>query len=255
MAQLVQIAQDVLEELNSPDLEALLDRYRPGGPAGPVKNLIFGSTSKPDLVLADALSNDLALVNPEAALMYDGGIPDEGLSWRTLLHALLPNAAADERDAANHLYRRLIQCLASEPERLLFRAYTERYRRLGFDQPALVPQVWLHYDPRSSRQRGNAPMYTAQRMDFLLLLARGRRVVVEVDGKTHYTDDAGNPCPRRYAEMVRDDRELRLRGYEVHRFGGAELPDASAAGKLANEFFTRLLGESLAGASSNASVY
>jgi hypothetical protein len=233
----------MLEELDSPSLGALVDRNRPAGPAGPVKNLVFGSTTKPDLVLADALSNDLALVNADAALMYDGGIPDDGLSWRTLLHALLPDAAADERDAANRLYRRLIKCLASEPERLLFRVYAGRCRRLGFDQPALVPQVWVHYDPRSRRQRGNAPVYTTQRMDFLLLLAGGRRVVLEVDGKTHYTDDAGDPAPRRYAEMVRDDRELRLRGYEVYRFGGAELPDDAAAVALVGEFFARLLGE------------
>jgi hypothetical protein len=68
------------------------------------------------------------------------------------------------------------------------------------------------------------------------LLAGGRRVVLQVDGKTHYTDDAGDPSPRRYAEMVRDDRELRLRGYEVYRFGGAELPDDAAAVALVGEF-------------------
>jgi len=32
-------------------------------------------------------------------------------------------------------------------------------------------------------------------------------------------------CPRRYASMMAEDRDLRLKGYEVYRFGGAELTD------------------------------
>ena len=39
-------------------------------------------------------------------------------------------------------------------ETLLFRTYLKRYGRLGFDIPALVPQVYLHYDPCPVRQRG-----------------------------------------------------------------------------------------------------
>lgn len=238
--ELMRIARRVLEDVDDPELQALIDRYRPQGPSGPVKNLIFGSTSKPDLVLVDALSNDIGLVNPEAALIYDAGIPDEGLSWRDIVRALLPaETAADERAPARHLYRRLLACLASEPERRFFRAYAERFKH-SFDQPALIPQVWMHYDPRSRRQRGDQPVLTTQRMDFLLLLAGGRRVVCEIDGKTHYTDAAGRPSPQRYAQMVRDDRQLRLRGYEVYRFGGAELPTDDAALELVGEFFDNL---------------
>lgn len=241
--ELVRIAGEVLEEMDSLSLQNLIDRYRPDGPSGPVKNLVFGSTSKPDLVLTDALSNDLALVNSDAAFMYDGGIPDYGLSWRTLIHALLPQAAAaDERRAARQLYQRLIKCMGSEPERLFFQAYAAcRYGCFGFEQPALIPQVWVHYDPRSRPQRGSTPVHTTQRMDFMLLLAGRRRVVLEVDGKRHYSDGVGAPSPTRYAEMVRDDRELRLRGYEVYRFGAAELPTDSEASQVAADFFSRLL--------------
>jgi hypothetical protein len=140
MPELVRIARQVLEEIDCASLEALIDRYRPSGPAGAVKNLVFGSTRKPDLVLTDALSNDIALVNPDAALIYDDGIPDEGLSWRKLVHALLTNdAATNERAAARKLFVRLLACLGSEPERLFFQAYANRYKG-GFDQPALVPQ-------------------------------------------------------------------------------------------------------------------
>jgi very-short-patch-repair endonuclease len=61
-------------------------------------------------------------------------------------------------------------------------------------------------------------------MDFLLLLGHGVRVVVEVDGKHHFANgDAASPS--RYAEMAREDRRLRLQGYEVYRFGAAEFLD------------------------------
>lgn len=46
-----------------------------------------------------------------------------------------------------------------------------------------------------------------------------------------------------YAEMCRSDRTLRLRGYEVYRFGGAELPSKAAASRLLEDFLPQLLGE------------
>ena len=240
--QIVGAARRFLAEYDDPELEALVALYRPGGPKGTVKNLVFGSTKKPDLVLVDALSNNLGLVNPGEALLYDAGIPEDGLSWRQLVTALLPEeASADLRQASLKLYRRLTECLASEPERFLFRAYAERYGSLGYDQPALIPQVWLHYDPKAAWERhGDAPL-ARQRMDFLLLAAGRRRVVLEIDGVQHYSDNAGRPAPKKYGEMLRADRELRLSGYEVYRFGGAELPTLDATRQLSSAFFDQLL--------------
>jgi hypothetical protein len=40
--------------------------------------------------------------------------------------------------------------------------------------------------------------------------------------------------------MVAEDRELRLRGYEVYRFGGAELVGTPAASQRLTTFFDRL---------------
>ncbi len=77
-------------------------------------------------------------------------------------------------------------------------------------------------------------------MDFLVLLAARRRVVIEVDGAEHYSEH-NRPSPRRYAEMVRADRDLRLAGYEVYRFGGAELPDHARAATVLEPFFDELL--------------
>lgn len=65
-------------------------------------------------------------------------------------------------------------------------------------------------------------------MDFLPLLPQGVRVVVEVDGKHHYADSAGTADVHRYSRMVKGDRELKLAGYEVFRFGTAELQAPTA---------------------------
>lgn len=237
---MVAMAVRILEELDDPQLSAMVERCRTGGVAGTVKNVIFGSTNKPDLVLEDALVNNVALLNPEAALFYNDGIPEEGLSWRVLVNSLMPEEAATSAlDAARSLHRRLAECLGSEPERLVFHTYAQRYREFGFDQPALLPQVWLHYDPRSARSRGGRPAVTRQRMDFLLLLPRRRRVVIEIDGNQHYSEN-GRPAPSLYAEMVKADRALRLAGYEVYRFGGAELPNQATAKTLLDPFFDEL---------------
>ena len=64
-------------------------------------------------------------------------------------------------------------------------------------------------------------------MDFLLLLSNSIRIVIEVDGKQHYSDE-NISSPKKYAEMVSLDRDLKLLGYEVYRFGGFELYDKSS---------------------------
>jgi len=75
----------------------------------------------------------------------------------------------------------------------------------------------------------------------LLLLARRARVVLQIDGAQHYSVD-GTADPKRYADTVAEDRDLRLARYEVHRFGGHELAGngPAEAAKL-NSFFDQLL--------------
>lgn len=123
-------------------------------------------------------------------------------------------------------------------ERFVFERYCARYRTRGFDVPVLIPQVYLHYDPYTRRAGGLLPR---QRMDFLLLLPRRRRIVLEVDGVQHYADSEGRASPPRYAEMVAADRALRLAGYEVYRFGGHEIASRQQAAGILDEFFGVLL--------------
>ena len=75
-------------------------------------------------------------------------------------------------------------------------------------------------------------------MDFLLLFSSRQRVVFEVDGKQHYSE-GDTASPAFYSEMVAEDRRLRLTGYDVYRFGGAELMKPDAKQMLA-EFFNQL---------------
>jgi very-short-patch-repair endonuclease len=79
-------------------------------------------------------------------------------------------------------------------------------------------------------------------MDFLLLLPRQARVVVEVDGRQHYANREGRADPQLYAAMMAADRDLKLAGYEVFRFGASEL-QGDAGKTLVRQFFARLFRE------------
>jgi very-short-patch-repair endonuclease len=75
-------------------------------------------------------------------------------------------------------------------------------------------------------------------MDFLMLLPHDARVVIEVDGEHHFSDGS-KPSLAAYAAMVSADRDLRLLGYEVYRFGANELVGAKAY-DCVQSFFSRL---------------
>ncbi len=225
-------------------LNHLLGLDGPRGVRGEMKNLIFAADGpKPRIVLHDAISNDLKVVeNEQYCLIYDQPLSMTGLTWRQLTAWWAKSDGLDdeeERAAARRLYARLLKSMERNgAERFVFERYCARYGTHGFDIPALIPQVYVHYDPYSRRAGG---ALIRQRMDFLLLLDRHRRVVLEVDGIQHYADDDGSASPERYAEMVAADRELRLAGYEVYRFGGGEIADRGRAVGMLDRFFDALL--------------
>lgn len=213
------------------------------GVAGSVKNLIFAADGpKPDIVLSDALNNDVQIVrNAQYCLIFDEPIPTSGLTWATLVDwwARREHIDADSRDTEASLYRRLKRSLGSDPERMVFDQYFRKWRPILAERlPALVPQVYLHYDPLTIKQRAERGILPRQRMDFLLLLSPYERIVMEIDGKQHYAD-GDRASPRLYADMVAADRALRLSGYEVFRFGGSEFTKAHCDGVL-DPFFREL---------------
>lgn len=250
--QLAGLARRIVTELDVPDsylgeLVELLAAFDVGGGVhGPTKNLIFAANGpKPEIVLRDAMNNDIEIVkNAEFCLVYDQPVPAEGLRFSRLVTWWREReniaASISDREVGLRLHDRLSTSLDSDAERVIFDAYAGRYRD-SFDIPALIPQVYLHYDPYDQRTRrattGTTPL-PRQRMDFLLLFTDRRRVVIEVDGKHHYA--AGDKAsPDLYAQMVAEDRRLRLVGYEVYRFGGAELFGDGAKARV-DEFFDQL---------------
>jgi hypothetical protein len=209
-----------------------------------VKNLIFASSGpKPRIVLADAISNDIQITEHEQyCLIYDVPIPQTGLLWSDLIAWWAQKEGQElSLDVERSLFRRLRESLSpqSPPERLLFDTYFKVFREeYGDKLLALIPQVYLHYDPYTIREIHGKAELIRQRMDFLMLFSNHERIVIEIDGQQHYANgDKANP--KKYADMVFADRQLRLFGYEVYRFGGYELqvPDATT---LIVTFFRKL---------------
>ena len=92
-----------------------------------------------------------------------------------------------------------------------------------------LPDAAIVGEPSSLRQVGDT-------------VRRGRRgVVLEVDGSHHFTSPDGRPDAARYAAGVRGDRDLKLSGYEVFRFGATELQDREQARNLLGQFTATLL--------------
>ncbi|MEQ8676569.1 MAG: hypothetical protein RIC84_25360 [Aggregatilineales bacterium] len=232
----------LIKARNGYKVKLLGNRHHSGQP---IKNIIFGSTGpKPDIVLRDALTNQIEITqNAEHCLVYDHHINDEaGLSWDELvewwmsLNQLKSRSDIIERE----LYQRLRKSIpeTSPPARNLFHSYYS-FKQQGIQRlPALLPEVYLHFDPKTIIERNGKKVLNRQRMDFLLLLPYDVRIVIEVDGKHHYAD-GDIASPERYGEMMMEDRELRLMGYEVYRFGAVEL-NKSIAESNVKSFFRRI---------------
>lgn len=222
-----------------------LDRGVDGRP----KNLIFASVGcKPELGFVDAVNNDVVILKGrEDCLIYEDPIGDDGLLWDALVAwwARVQGEDPQNHDLRRHFAERLQASMGSDAEREFFKSYFRRFARsLGRALPALIPQVYLHYDPvsiRDLRGRGEERRFPVQRMDFLMLLPQRVRVVLEIDGQQHYSDGSdARASPKKYAETVRGDRDLRLAGYEVYRFGGHELRSSEVAAATVGAFFERL---------------
>ena len=206
------------------------------------KNLIFASPRKPDLRLTDALDNDIEiLTGGNDVLVYDRPIGPGGLRWRDL-QDWWQDAHPEHtpKQAKRELYQRLLRAIPREspPQQLLFTTYHKIFGEAIPALPALLPEVWLHWDPKTVQQRGPEALLRF-RMDFLML-AGPERIVIEVDGAHHYAHPDGRRDPVRYAAMMSADRDLRLSGYEVFHFGAEDLRDPARATPMLTDFFHRL---------------
>ncbi|MFF3991514.1 hypothetical protein ACFY0B_44095 [Streptomyces sp. NPDC001797] len=246
LPELTAVARKVLDEREAPELEEVVASLGMTGVDGEFKNLIFAANGpKPEIVLRDAVNNRLDIVrNAQHCLTYTRPLGAAGLSWAELVswwQEKTPAVSGDQAAASGDLCARLAESLASPPEKVLFHTYAALYfREGGAALPALIPQVYLHYDPYTAKARAAPGPLARQRMDFLLLLPHRVRVVLEVDGQQHYSV-SGRANPGLYAQMVSEDRRLKLAGYEVYRFGGHEL-DQSGGPRVIAGFFRELFG-------------
>lgn len=211
------------------------------GVAGAPKNLIFASRGpKPEIGFSDAINNDIVILsNASSCLVYDRPIRRDGLLWSELVDWWRSQGADLSPTPAQSLGMRLRAALASDAETSLFETYFRLYKpRFGPRLPALVPQVYLHYDPAVVKHLSHRAPLPRQRMDFLLLLPNNQRIVIEVDGQHHFSHD-GKPSLSQYGAMVSADRDLRLSGYEIYRFGANELVGHRSQSVI-EKFFNRL---------------
>lgn len=217
------------------------------GVQGSVKNIIFAAKYKPEIVFNDALNNDICITkNADQCLIYDRPLPHDGLMWNCLVEWYgAENAIESNQEKA--FLRRLCDCLdtsfkengsQSGPETWMLQAYYELKGELGVDLPALIPQVYLYYDPQTQKDRGYK-LFEHQKMDFLMIISHRNRVVIEIDGKQHYAD-GDRASPKLYSEMVRAHREMSLCGYDVYRFGGYEFVGASDGGDAKQKVLNNL---------------
>lgn len=210
------------------------------GVKGSIKNIIFASKYKPEIVFGDALNNDIEIVkNQDQCIIYDQPIQRKGLSWKDLL------AWYDENMMLLQYGKSLEEMLKysigndSPPENIFFSSYLEFAEKNNGDVPALLPQVYLYYDPKLSKERIKK-IFEHQRMDFLLIISENIRIVIEIDGVQHYADANGKASVDKYAEMVEANREMTLAGYEVYRFGGKEFWDEQVAKRRVKSFLKDL---------------
>ena len=206
------------------------------------KYIIFASTGpKPDIVIDDAVNMDIRIVRfAEKCLVYNEPPPSGDLTWQMLVDWWGKTTGIGDREKRRKLGQRLLASLQDGPEKFFFETYFKNFHPIYKEKlPALLPQVYLHYDPRNQDERSK-PILVRQRMDFLMMLRNATRVVMEIDGKQHYADNNGLASPSNYAIMVAEDRRIKLMGYEIFRFGGAEFIDEEYALKHIVDFFERL---------------
>jgi len=204
---------------------------------GSIKNIIFASLKKPEIILENALENNIKIVkNEEYSLVFDQSIKGSHLTVKELIEWW--NEKSDKK-----LFSRLLESIdGNDVEKILFNTYYKDIVKDDFSFPALLPQVYLHYDPKTIKELYGEKRLIHQRMDFLMLY-RGKRIIIEIDGIHHYSED-GKASPKKYAEMVSYDRQMKLYGYEIYRFGGFEFKDASIK-KTIVDFFRILIEKDL----------
>lgn len=104
-----------------------------------------------------------------------------------------------------------------------------------------IPQVWVQIVPPppynvswTEWNQKHQELKQPQRVDFLFTY-KGKRHVVEIDGKSHYGSEL------EYRKTLYHERWLKVSGFEVHRFTNEEINELIKKGTSKPEGFIHLL--------------
>lgn len=222
------------------------------GVKGTIHNIVFAATEKPVVLMKDVLNQDVQIpVDDDKYLLYDEEVNAGGLTWGELLEWYNSSHSPSDKGFLEKLWEAVRHC-GSPIEEQFFSYYLEIIEEYGNNIPALLPQVYLYYDSKVQKER-TIKIFDHQCMDFLMLFSGSQRVVIELDGVQHYSDEkiqfSDSPylqyiaSTARYASMVSAQREMTLAGYEVYRFGGKEFQDQEQAKTMIRQFFMDLFNK------------
>lgn len=213
--------------------------------------IIFAAQFKPTMQLHNINTNieqlQIDTSDPNQYLLYNSGNQKELITWNELNSWYAKTKYINSIEGIPvSLKERCENSLSNLFEKFFFNSYFELYEdKLGDSLPALFPQVYLNFDTKNNNKQNKIN----QKMDFILCLSNGKRIIIELDGYQHYAEKInflnGNYeykfAPKNYAEMVSFDRKLRLDGYDIYRFGGLEYySDPLLFKNIMQEFFDTL---------------
>jgi hypothetical protein len=233
---IIEISRKILSDYNADFINPVLAKMT-STIFGDVQNIIFAADNgKPDLIF-NALTNGKVIKHSNNALVYDDIIDEtKGLSWGNLVNWWLRKfPQSNESDLYNHL----LNSLQSNQEKIFFKTYYDNFKpKFGEELPALLPQVYVFYDPKTNLNR------VPQRIDFFMLLSNFNRMVFEIDGSQHFSklDNSTNiyvGSKKEYAKTLEDTRILQLNGFQVFRFGTYDIYDMKGK-KVTRDFFETL---------------
>ena len=192
-----------------------------------IRFLIFGAArTKPDIIVKDVLDGNLKVLNDSDVLVYDDEIKE------SLTYADFKIWWSKNKNKYSW-YTPTSQM--NEIELQVQEYYRQHYSDDIF--PVLIPQVYLHYDPKDKETRRKYKYnenLIFQRMDFLILY-KNRRVIIEIDGETHTPEKN----LERYSKQLEYDRTMKFLGYDIFRLGGYELTKNFE--KTVKDFFENLM--------------
>lgn len=196
------------------------------------KYLIFGvSNRKPDIRIKDLLDGKLDIVDSNKFLIYDQPIGD------SLTYKDFNNWWSMNKDNKYSWYNSNAEL--EEREKKILQYYRKNY--CADQNPVLIPQVYMHYDPKNKEDREKYKIDSSlifQRMDFLLLY-KGKRIIIEIDGQSHLKNDKNEYDFHKYTRQLQYDRTMKFLGYDIFRISNEELD--KDLNKTLSDFFENLM--------------